>query len=142
MTDTIKPNNDDKHPADHDAAENPYGPAMDKPDGPPSSGSTSPPLDTALLREVALNAAPDHGPQLETWAERHRMMGHQPHSAPTKENPERWDCDCGYIWRILAVEQIRMNTMNAERGWIGRPAPCAGRTTRTQRRGLGRTSPP
>jgi hypothetical protein len=44
---------------------------------------------------------------LEEWVERHRLAGHYPHSAPTKENPERWDCECGYIWRILTVEQLR-----------------------------------
>lgn len=25
---------------------------------------------------------------------------------PPRENPERWDCDCGGIWRILTLEQI------------------------------------
>ena len=45
---------------------------------------------------------------VEGWAARHRDMGHHPHPAPTTENPERWDCDCHYIWRILTVEQIRM----------------------------------
>jgi hypothetical protein len=45
---------------------------------------------------------------LDEWAERHQMMGHHPHSAPTKENPERCDSECGCIWRILTPEQIRM----------------------------------
>lgn len=45
---------------------------------------------------------------LEGWVERHRLEGHHPHAAPTEENPERWDCECGYIWRILTVEQMRM----------------------------------
>jgi hypothetical protein len=44
----------------------------------------------------------------EVWAERHRLEGHHPHPAPTLENPERWDCECGGIWRILTLEQIRM----------------------------------
>ena len=44
---------------------------------------------------------------VEGWAARHRDMGHHPHPAPTTENPERWDCDCHYIWRILTVEQIQ-----------------------------------
>ena len=44
---------------------------------------------------------------LGAWAERHRMMGHHPYPARTKENPERWNCYCGYIWRILTIEQIR-----------------------------------
>ena len=43
---------------------------------------------------------------VEDWAERHRLEGHHPHPAPTKENPERWDCDCGGVNRILTVEQI------------------------------------
>ena len=38
-------------------------------------------------------------------------MGHHPHPAPTAENPERWDCDCGGLWRILTLEQI-------EKKWI------------------------
>jgi hypothetical protein len=45
---------------------------------------------------------------LEEWVERHRVEGHHPHPAPTQENPERWDRECGYIWRILTVEQMRM----------------------------------
>ena len=42
----------------------------------------------------------------EEWVAHHRCQGHNPHPAPTKENPERWDCDCGGINRILTVEQI------------------------------------
>jgi len=45
---------------------------------------------------------------VEEWAERHRLEGHHPHPAPTDENPERWDCDCGGVNRILTGEQIRM----------------------------------
>ena len=45
---------------------------------------------------------------LEEWVERHRLESQHPHPAPTQENPERWDCECGYIWRILTVEQLRM----------------------------------
>jgi hypothetical protein len=44
---------------------------------------------------------------LDEWVERHRHEGHHPHAAPTKENPERWDCECGYIWRIVTLEQLR-----------------------------------
>lgn len=40
-------------------------------------------------------------------AERHRLGGHHPHPAPTDENPERSDCDCGVVNRILTPEQIR-----------------------------------
>ena len=47
MTDTTKPN------GDREAAQNPRGPAMGPPEGTASSGSTSPPLDMALLRELA-----------------------------------------------------------------------------------------
>jgi hypothetical protein len=45
--------------------------------------------------------------KLEEWVERHRREGHHPHAAPTKENPERWDCECGGLWRILTIEQLR-----------------------------------
>ena len=44
---------------------------------------------------------------VEEWAERQRRAGHHPQPAPTKENPERWDCECGGLWRILTFEQIR-----------------------------------
>jgi hypothetical protein len=37
--------------------------------------------------------------RVEEWAAHHRGQGHHPHPAPTQENPERWDCECGYIWR-------------------------------------------
>ena len=40
------------------------------------------------------------------WVAQHRDQGHHPHPAPTKENPEMWVCDCGYIWRILTLRQI------------------------------------
>lgn len=43
----------------------------------------------------------------EEWAQCHRDAGHHPYSAPTEENPERWDSDCGHIWRILTLEHIR-----------------------------------
>lgn len=44
--------------------------------------------------------------------ERHRRKGHHPYPAPTKENPERWECKCDpdakwtAVWRILTAEQI------------------------------------
>ena len=53
MTDTTKPNGDRDRPCDREAAKNPRGPAMGPPEGPASSGSTSPPLDMALQRELA-----------------------------------------------------------------------------------------
>lgn len=30
-----------------------------------------------------------------------------PHSVPTHDNPEKWECDCGTVWRILTIEQTR-----------------------------------
>ena len=39
------------------------------------------------------------------WVAKHQ--GHHPNPAPTPENPEWWDYDCGYLWRILTVAQIR-----------------------------------
>jgi len=53
MTDTITPNGDRDRPCDREAAKNPRGPVMDPPEGTASSGSTPPPLDMALLRELA-----------------------------------------------------------------------------------------
>ena len=53
MTDTTKPNDDHDRPSGREAAKNPRGPAMGPPEGIASSGSTSPPLDMALLRELA-----------------------------------------------------------------------------------------
>lgn len=51
-----------------------------------------------------------HG--VEAWAQRHRDEGHHPYPAPTKKNPEQWECDCPdtpliAVWRILTPEQIR-----------------------------------
>jgi hypothetical protein len=53
MTDTTEPNGDRDRPSDREAAKNPRGPAMGPPEGTASSGSTSPPLDMARLRELA-----------------------------------------------------------------------------------------
>jgi len=53
MTDTTKPNGDRDRSTDREAANNPRGPAMGPPEGTASSGSTSPPFDMALLRELA-----------------------------------------------------------------------------------------
>jgi hypothetical protein len=52
---------------------------------------------------------------VEAWAERHRRVGHNPHPAPTKENPERWDCECGHLWRILTAEQVRQKFAHLKR---------------------------
>jgi hypothetical protein len=43
---------------------------------------------------------------VSTWADDHRRRGHHPHPAPTAENPERWDCECGGLWRIPTLAQI------------------------------------
>ena len=44
----------------------------------------------------------------EEWIAAPRKLGHHPHPAPTKENPEEWDCDgCNGIWRILTPSQVR-----------------------------------
>ena len=52
---------------------------------------------------------------VEDWAERHRRAGHRPQPTPTTENPERWDCDCGGLWRILTLEQIRQKFAHSKR---------------------------
>src|SRR5271167_1139414 len=71
-----------------------------------------------------------HG--VEEWAALHRSLGHDPHPAPTDENPERWECECPGItgvavWRILTAEQIRMKFAHlgaaAKARREGRPLP-------------------
>ncbi len=57
------------------------------------------------LRPVTIEGPLRYVP-VEEWAQFHRDAGHHPYAVPTKENPERWDCECGYIWRILTLEQI------------------------------------
>jgi hypothetical protein len=53
----------------------------------------------------------EHG--IEAWIEGHRQKGHHPYPAPTKENPEKWECKCDpdapwvSVWRILTAEQSR-----------------------------------
>ena len=41
------------------------------------------------------------------WVAQHRDLGHRPYHNPTSENPERWDCDCHGVWRILTPRQIQ-----------------------------------
>jgi hypothetical protein len=47
------------------------------------------------------------------WIAAHRALGHHPHPAPTKENPEQWECKCDpdavwtAVWRILTPRQVR-----------------------------------
>jgi hypothetical protein len=48
----------------------------------------------------------------QQWIDRHRDVGHEPYAAPSRENPERWECDCPEtsgiaVWRILTAEQLR-----------------------------------
>ena len=44
--------------------------------------------------------------QRERWIAAHQAMGHHPHPAPTRENPEEWECKCApdavwtAVWRI------------------------------------------
>jgi hypothetical protein len=53
MTDTTTPNGDRDRPSDGEAAKNPRGAAMGRPERTASSGSASPQLDMALLRGLA-----------------------------------------------------------------------------------------
>jgi len=46
-------------------------------------------------------------PAAAGWIAQHRDLGHHPYPNPTSENPERWDCECHALWRILTPEQIR-----------------------------------
>jgi hypothetical protein len=66
-----------------------------------------------------------HG--VEKWVAHDRDLGHHPHSAPTDENPERWECDCGGVNRILTPEQIRQKFAHlgaaAKARREGRPLP-------------------
>ena len=50
--------------------------------------------------------SPSMTPTPTRWIAAHREMGHHPHPAPTKENPEQWECKCDpdavwiAVWRI------------------------------------------
>ena len=35
---------------------------------------------------------------------------HRPH-----ENPERWDCECGGVWRILSLQQVEKKFAHLKR---------------------------
>ncbi len=39
-------------------------------------------------------------PAAAGWIAEHRDQGHHPYPKPDSENPERWDCECGGVWRI------------------------------------------
>ena len=62
---------------------------------------------------------------VEEWAERHRRAGHHPQPTPTTENPERWDCDCGRLWRIPTPEQIKKKFAHLKRANEGRAGSSA-----------------
>jgi hypothetical protein len=66
MTDTTKPN------GDREAAKNLHGPGMGPPEGTAPSGSTSPPLDMASLRELAAELGYWLATTTPTDIERHR----------------------------------------------------------------------
>ncbi len=66
------------------------------------------------LRPVTIEG-PFRSVPVEEWAERHRRAGHHLQPAPTNENPERWDCECGGLWRILTPEQIRQKFAHLKR---------------------------
>ncbi|WP_139807378.1 hypothetical protein [Mycobacterium avium] len=66
---------------------------------------------------------------VEAWAERHRRDGHNPHPAPTAENPEQWECKCDpdaawtAVWRILTLDQIRRKYAHLSRRPSGKRPP-------------------
>jgi hypothetical protein len=80
MTDTTKPN------GDREAAKNPRGPAMGPPEGTASSGSTSPPRDMALLRELADEFGYWPATTDEADIERHRRLHAAADAAPSREH--------------------------------------------------------
>jgi hypothetical protein len=57
----------------------------------------------------------------EAWIAAHRGKGHNPYPAPTRENPERWECRCDpdavwtAVWRVLTREQIRQEFAHLHR---------------------------
>ena len=54
------------------------------------------------------------------------QQGHEPYAAPTRENPERWECKCDpdvvwtAVWRILTLEQISQKFAHLSK----RPTPA------------------
>ena len=64
-------------------------------------------------REFIFETVDDHTQRHETWIAAHQALGHDPHPAPTRENPEMWECKCDpdavwtAIWRILTPKQVR-----------------------------------
>ena len=62
----------------------------------------------------------------QEWVAHHRCQGHNPHPAPTIENPEPWECKCDLeavwtaVWRILTPEQVRQKFAHLSK----RPTPA------------------
>jgi hypothetical protein len=62
----------------------------------------------------------------EHWIAHHREQGHEPFAAPTRENPERWECKCDpddhwtAVWRILTPDQITQKFAHLSK----RPTPA------------------
>ena len=52
---------------------------------------------------------------VQEWAEDHHHQGHYPHPAPTAENPTRWNCDCGGVWRILTLQLVEKKFAHLKR---------------------------
>ena len=75
---------------------------------------TEPKLEPRKLRAETIEG-PFRSVPVEEWAERHRRAGHHPLPTPTTDNPERWDCECGGLWRILTPEQIRQKFAHLKR---------------------------
>ena len=74
--------------------------------------------------------------QRERWIAAHQALGHDPHPAPTQENPERWECKCDpdavptAIWRILtpASRSGRSSPISRRRDASRRPPRRWGKT--------------
>jgi hypothetical protein len=62
----------------------------------------------------------------QQWIADHRQQGHEPYAAPTRENPERWECKCdpyavsAAVWRILTPEQTMQKFAHLSK----RPTPA------------------
>jgi hypothetical protein len=63
--------------------------------------------ETEAFKEQCVPLFPPAENSAEAWAQRHSRAGHNPRPAPTKDNPDMWECDCGSIRCTLTGEQIR-----------------------------------
>ena len=58
----------------------------------------------------------------DDWITEHRHQGHHPYPAPTRENPECWECKCDQdavwtaVWRRLTPTQIAAKFAHLRRG--------------------------